>query len=382
MAKSDDGNQPVKRPEWTPEGGGTEFTTRVMDGVRAVHNGMSASPVAPQSSSSYPKRRELAVGDYVDGVLSGDRTILSRAITLAESNSPAHFEIASQVIKAILPHSGGSTRVGITGVPGAGKSTFIDALGSRLCDAGHKIAVLAVDPSSSVTKGSILGDKTRMENLSRNKNAFIRPSPSGGTLGGLTRKSRETLLLCEAASYDVILVETVGVGQSEAAVRSMVDFFLLMVITGAGDELQGIKKGVMELADAILINKADGNNVVKANTTRSEYDRILHYLRPATEGWETKAHTCSAATGDGIDEIWTVVGKFMENVKASAVFAERRKQQTLSWIYTMVEDYLKQKFYGCERVKSECPSVESKVVSGEMSATEAALELIRIFETP
>jgi LAO/AO transport system kinase len=339
---------------------------------------MSNSQTPP--ASSYPKRRELTVDDYVNGVLSGDRTILSRAITLVESNSPAHFETASRVIKDILPHSGSSTRVGITGVPGAGKSTFIDALGIRLCDGGQKVAVLAVDPSSSVTKGSILGDKTRMEILSRHKNAFIRPSPSGGTLGGLTRKSRETMLLCEAAGFGVILVETVGVGQSEAAVRSMVDFFLLMVITGAGDELQGIKKGVMELADAILINKADGGNIMKANATRVEYDRILHYLRPATEGWETKAHTCSAATGDGIGEIWSAVGRFMENVKASGVFTERRKQQTLSWVYSMVEDYLKQKFYGSEKVESKRPAVESRVISGEMSATEAALELIRTFE--
>jgi LAO/AO transport system kinase len=288
--------------------------------------------------------------------------------------------MSSRVIKEILPHTGKSTRVGITGVPGAGKSTFIDVLGSRLCEAGPKVAVLAVDPSSSVTKGSILGDKTRMERLSRHRNAFIRPSPSGGTLGGVTRKSRETMLLCEAAGYDVILVETVGVGQSEAAVRSMVDFFLLMVITGAGDELQGIKKGVMELADAILINKADGNNALKANTTRAEYDRILHFLRPATEGWETKAHTCSATVGIGIDEIWCVVENFMKTVKASGVFAERRKQQTLSWVYTMVEDYIKQKFYGCEAVAKERRSVESRVTGGALSATEAASELIGLYE--
>jgi LAO/AO transport system kinase len=327
-----------------------------------------------------PKRRELTVADYVSGVLSGDRTILSRAITLVESNSPVHAEISSRVVKELLPKSGKSTRVGITGVPGAGKSTFIDVLGNRLCEAGRKVAVLAVDPSSSVTKGSILGDKTRMEFLSRHPNAFIRPSPSGGTLGGVTRKSRETMLLCEAAGYDVILVETVGVGQSEAAVRSMVDFFLLMVITGAGDELQGIKKGVMELADAILINKADGGNALKAAATRAEYDRILHFLRPATEGWETKAHTCSAATGAGIDEIWSVVERFMKTVKDSGVFAERRRQQTLSWVYTMVEDYIKQKFYNCDAVVRERPSVENRVTGGALSATEAASELIRLYE--
>jgi LAO/AO transport system kinase len=345
-----------------------------MDGVGADE------ALPPRAEHPVSKRRELTAADYVSGALSGNRTILSRAITLVESNSPIHAEISSRVIKELLPHTGKSTRVGITGVPGAGKSTFIDVLGNRLCEAGHKVAVLAVDPSSSVTKGSILGDKTRMERLSRHRNAFIRPSPSGGTLGGVTRKSRETMLLCEAAGYDVILVETVGVGQSEAAVRSMVDFFLLMVITGAGDELQGIKKGVMELADAILINKADGSNALKAATTRAEYDRILHFLRPATEGWETKAHTCSAATGAGIDEMWGVVESFMNTVKTSGVFVKRREQQTLSWVYTMVEDYIKQKFYNCEAVARERPSVENRVTSGSLSATEAASELIRLYE--
>jgi len=327
------------------------------------------------------KHGELSVDDYARGVLSGDRMILSRAITLIESNSPAHFGRASRLVKEILPHAGASTRVGITGVPGVGKSTFIDAFGHRLCELGHKVAVLAVDPSSSVTKGSILGDKTRMENLSRHENAFIRPSPSGGALGGVSRKSRETILLCEAAGYDVILVETVGVGQSEAAVRSMVDFFLLMVLTGAGDELQGIKKGVMELADAVVVSKADGGNLTKAAATRAEYNRILHYLRPATEGWETKAYTCSALSGDGIDDVWAVIGCFIENVKASGVFDERRRKQVLAWVYTMVEDYLKQKFYGDERIAGERPSVESRVISGDLSATEAAMEFIRLFES-
>jgi LAO/AO transport system kinase len=365
--------QGAKRPEWTPEDGGAEFASLVMGGV-------GAEDLSPRAERPVSKRRELTAADYVSGVLSGDRTILSRAITLVESNSPVHAETSSRVVKELIPHAGKSTRVGITGVPGAGKSTFIDVLGNRLCETGHKVAVLAVDPSSSVTKGSILGDKTRMENLSRNGNAFIRPSPSGGTLGGVTRKSRETMILCEAAGYDVILVETVGVGQSEAAVRSMVDFFLLMVITGAGDELQGIKKGVMELADAVLINKADGGNALKAAATRAEYDRILHFLRPATEGWETKAHTCSAATGAGIDEIWAVVELFMNTVKTSGVFAERRKQQTLSWVYSMVEDYIKQKFYNCEAVTKARPSVEKCVTSGALSATEAASELIRLYE--
>ncbi|GHV35784.1 ATPase/protein kinase [Synergistales bacterium] len=368
----------VKKPEWTPCEAGAEFASHVMDGVSDAHDGMSSAPSAPLVLAS-PKRRQLSLDDYVSGVLAGDRTILSRAITLAESNSPSHFDLSQQVIKEVLPKTGNSTRVGITGVPGAGKSTFIEALGCRLCEKGKKIAVLAVDPSSSVSKGSILGDKTRMENLAKHKNAFIRPSPSGGTLGGLTRKSRETMLLCEAAGYDVILVETVGVGQSETTVRSMVDFFLLVVITGAGDDLQGMKKGVMELADAILVNKADGNNELKADTTRVEYDRMLHYLRQATEGWATRAYTCSSVTGKGVDEIWSVVEQFMATVKESGVFGERRKQQILSWVYTMVDDQLRQKFYRHPDVTSIKERVERQVVSGELSATGAATELLRAY---
>ena len=369
----------TSRPEWTPSGAGAEFASTVMGGVNDAHDGMSEERPLPQQKA-VPKRRQLAPQDYIDGILSEDRSILSRAITLVESNAPAHFELAQEVIRGVLHRTGNSTRVGITGVPGAGKSTFIEALGCNLCNGGHKIAVLAVDPSSSVTKGSILGDKTRMENLAKEKNAFIRPSPSGGTLGGLTRKSRETLLLCEAAGYDVILVETVGVGQSETTVRSMVDFFLLLVITGAGDELQGMKKGVMELADAILVNKADGSNVLKADTTRVEYDRILHYLRPATEGWTTHAYTCSSVKNTGIREIWDVVERFVETVKMSGVFQERRKQQTLSWVYTMVEDYLRQKFYRCPEVVDRRASIEGDVLAGDLSATGAARKLLALYE--
>jgi LAO/AO transport system kinase len=350
-----------------------------MEGVDDAHDGMAFSPLSsllPRQNAVTPTKRLLSSEDYVEGVLAGDRSILSRAITLVESNAAKHFDLGQRVIQALLPHTGKSVRVGITGVPGAGKSTFIEALGTWLCRQGKKIAVLAVDPSSSVSKGSILGDKTRMEHLAKEPNAFIRPSPSGGTLGGLTRKSRETLLLCEAAGYDVILVETVGVGQSEATVRSMVDFFLLLVITGAGDELQGMKKGVMELADAILVNKADGNNELKANATRVEYDRILHYLRAATEGWITRAYTCSAVTGAGIKEIWNVVGEFMQNVRDSGVFDARRKRQTLSWVYGMVEEHLRKSFYDCPAVVANRADLENKVLKGELSATQAARRLL------
>ena len=326
------------------------------------------------------RRRILDVDDYVEGVLNGDRAILSRAITLVESNAAAHFEIAQQVIQKLLPYTGKSTRVGITGVPGAGKSTFIEALGTNLCRIGHKVAVLAVDPSSTVTKGSILGDKTRMEHLSREPNAFVRPSPSGGTLGGLTRKSRETLLLCEAASYDTILVETVGVGQSETTVRSMVDFFLLVVLTGAGDELQGMKKGVMELADAIVVNKADGDNKQRALVTKTEYERILYFLRQATENWTTHAYTCSAYTGAGIMELWhDVIEVFMKQGWDNGVLAERRKQQTLSWVYSMVEEHLHNLFYRSPVIMGCKDNIEEEVVKGQLSATMAVRQLIEKF---
>ena len=261
--------------------------------------------------------------------------------------------------------------MGITGVPGAGKSTIIEALGTKLCQAGHKVAVLAVDPSSSVTGGAILGDKTRMEQLAKEPNAFIRPSPAGGTLGGVTRKSRETMLLAEAAGYDIILVETVGVGQSETTVRSMVDFFLVVVLTGAGDDLQGVKKGVIELADAILVNKADGDNLQKALLTRADYEQILHYLMPATEGWTTKAYTCSAYTGEGIQEIWDVVLQYIDQMKRTGQLDKRRAAQNLTWLQEMTQDYLMNLFLQDEAVSAARDSVEAQVRAGTLAPTKA-----------
>jgi LAO/AO transport system kinase len=367
-----------KKPEWVPEEGGDEFASHVVEGVTGEqHELTDLSNDFPISTS--PRRPRLTVSDHVKGVLSRNRTIIAQTITLVESNQARHMETAQEVLKQLLPYTGNSIRLGITGVPGAGKSTLIEALGTMLCDQGHRVAVLAVDPSSTITRGSILGDKTRMDILSRNPNAFIRPSASGGTLGGVTRKCRETMLICEAAGYDVILVETVGVGQSEVTVRSMVDFFLLVMLTGGGDELQGIKKGVMELADAILVNKADGENKQRALAAKTELNRILHYLQPITEGWATKAYTCSALTGEGIAELWQVIQDFHNQTDEPGVFKERRLKQTIEWMYSMVEDDLRTSFFHHPKVSRFFPEIEKAVVHGEMSVTMAAKELLKIY---
>ena len=314
--------------------------------------------------------------EYVEGVLSGNRTMLGRTITLIESNAPKHAPLAEEVVRQLLPHSGNSIRVGITGVPGAGKSTFIEALGCRLCAQGKRVAVLAVDPSSTLSRGSILGDKTRMEMLTREENCFIRPSPSSGTLGGVTRKSRETILACEAAGYDVVLVETVGVGQSETTVRSMVDFFLVLLIAGAGDELQGIKKGIIELADTILITKADGNNLARTEATRAEFSRVLHYLTPPNPAWRPEVHTCSSVEGTGISELWEVIQRFREIGEQTGFFQEHRRTQTLDWINEMLEQELWRAFTHNPAVIAEWPRVEQEVLSGRLSATAAVKQLL------
>ncbi|WP_017726855.1 methylmalonyl Co-A mutase-associated GTPase MeaB [Halalkalibacterium ligniniphilum] len=327
-----------------------------------------------------PKRRELKVSDYVNGVLDRDRAIIARTITLVESNSPRHMEMAQEVLKELMPYTGNSIRIGITGVPGVGKSTLIEAFGTMLCERDHKVAVLAVDPSSNVSRGSILGDKTRMDKLSRNKNAFVRPSPSSGTLGGVARKSRETLLVCEAAGFDVIIVETVGVGQSEITVRSMVDFFLVLMLTGAGDELQGMKKGVMEMADAIFINKADGPNKQAAMLAKTEYNRLLHFLPSATEGWETKAFTVSALTGEGVPEIWKVIQRFLALGKEHGFFEQRRKEQAMNWFDSLIEGQILASFYQNSLVKERLPQFKKKVLTGELTPTLAVTQLLSLYE--
>ncbi|WP_088014041.1 methylmalonyl Co-A mutase-associated GTPase MeaB [Gottfriedia acidiceleris] len=326
------------------------------------------------------RKKKLSEDDYVNGVLEGNRTILAQTITLIESNSKAHMNSAQNVLTRLLPHSGRSIRIGITGVPGAGKSSLIESFGTYLCDQGHRVAVLTIDPSSTITKGSILGDKTRMDSLSKNPNAFIRPSASGGSLGGIARKTRESMLVCEAAGYDVILIETVGVGQSEVQVRSMVDFFLLVMLTGAGDELQGIKKGIMELADSIVINKADGQNKIKAKAARAEFNRILHLLQPSTPGWSSKAYTASALLGEGIEEIWNEINAFKNLTTESGYFFERRQKQMIDWMYNMVFEQLKLSFLNHEIVKQNLKTIESSIVNGELTATTAANHLLTIFE--
>lgn len=348
--------------------------------IPGVEVGSADSKSEKQKKPARSANQSLTTEKYIQGILKGDRTILGRAITLIESNAPAHQAQAQEVLAEIISHAGSSIRIGITGTPGAGKSTFIETFGCFLTDNGHKVAVMAVDPSSSLTKGSILGDKTRMEELARRPTAFIRPSPSGGTLGGVARKTRETMMIFEAAGYDIIIVETIGVGQSEITVRSMVDFFLLLLIPGAGDELQGIKKGVVELADAIIINKADGDNIRRAQLARDEYSRALHYLSPKTRGWQTEVFTASALKNKGIDSIWAVIEKYKEVTVSNGFFEENRRHQAQEWLRNMLGEKLREIFYHNEEIKKILPEIESNVLDGTLPATQAAWKLLSVFE--
>jgi LAO/AO transport system kinase len=327
-----------------------------------------------------PKIR-LTAKEYFNGIKNGNRSILSKSITLIESSSPQHQKIAEELIEMCLPFSGNSIRIGITGVPGVGKSTYIEALGSYLIqEKKKKIAVLAIDPSSKKSSGSILGDKTRMNKLSVNDSAFIRPSPSSGTLGGVAKATRETIILCEAAGFDTILVETVGVGQSEIEVKSMVDFFLLLMLSGAGDELQGIKRGIMEIADGVFINKADGENKVNAKLATQEYKNALHLFPANDNNWIPKVASCSATDSIGIKESWEVVESFVNLTTSNGYFESNRAGQAKFWLEHTIDSSIKAIFYSTESVKNEIGNIEDQVIKGIISPFKAARKLITLFK--
>ncbi|ACF13793.1 LAO/AO transport system ATPase [Chloroherpeton thalassium ATCC 35110] len=328
------------------------------------------------------RRKKRSAQDYAAGVLSGDRVVLGQAITLIESTNAEHRKLAEEIIEKCLAHTGKSIRIGITGVPGVGKSTFIESFGIYLISQGRKLAVLAVDPSSSRSKGSILGDKVRMESLATNPNAFIRPSPSGGSLGGVAQKTRETILLCEAAGYDTILIETVGVGQSEVAVHSMVDFFLLLLLAGAGDELQGIKRGIMEMADAIAITKADGENADRARRARSEFEYAMRYFPTANSGWKPQVLTCSALTKEGLADVWKSIQAHHRLMVDRGLFDARRQNQTKTWMHETIEAFLKERFYRNANVKEALQGVETRVLTGDLPPLAAARQLLELYNLP
>jgi LAO/AO transport system kinase len=320
--------------------------------------------------------------DYIEGVLQGNRRVLSKTITLIESALDHHQELARVILDQLLPHTGQAVRLGITGVPGVGKSTFIESLGMSLIRGGHKVAVLAVDPSSTRSGGSIMADKTRMEQLAIQADAYIRPSPSSGTLGGVGRKTRETMLVCEAAGFDVMIVETVGVGQSETTVASMVDFFLVLMLAGAGDELQGIKKGVLELADAIAITKADGDNVEKARQAARAYASALHLLSPASPHWQPPVLTCSALSQEGVAAVWETVLEHRRRMQASGEFDIHRREQALDWLQALVDEGLRERFRRHPQIRRQFSKYRQAVARGDMSPTVAAGELLFFLDNP
>jgi LAO/AO transport system kinase len=328
--------------------------------------------------SAAPRHRRLSTDELVEGVLAADRAVLGQAITLIESNAPAHQAQAQEVLSRLLPHTGNARRVGITGVPGVGKSTFIEGLGTLLTSRGHRVAVLAIDPTSGITGGSILGDKTRMNKLARDESAFVRPSPSSGSLGGVGRKTRETMLVCEAAGYDVILVETVGVGQSETLVADMVDSFLVLMLAGAGDELQGIKRGILELADVIAINKADGDNAQAAQRARHENASALKLMRPTSANWRPRALTCSGLQGDGLDALWSTIEEHRDALGKSGELAERRREQMRRWMWSMVEARVLSAIHQNPQFVQLAATLERQVLDAQTTPTLAAAELLRV----
>lgn len=345
------------------------------DSAITVNEGVEQPPIV----SPYFRRkrsRPMSTDEFVAGITAGNITILSQAITLVESTNPEHHAQAQEIIERCLPSAGRSVRIGITGVPGAGKSTFIEAIGGKVTGLKHKLAVLAIDPSSEKSKGSILGDKTRMETLVHNDSVFIRPSPSAGSLGGVARKTRETVVLCEAAGFDVIFIETVGVGQSETAVHSMVDLFLLLQISGAGDELQGIKRGIMEMADMIAITKCDGTNVHRAELAKAQFVNALSLFPMPASGWKPRVYTCSAIDGTGLIEIWQAVDDFLKFTATNGYFASNRSRQAKYWMYESINEALRDSFYNNPEIEAAIPEFEQRVLHDEISSFVAAKALL------
>ena len=355
-----------------------EYLDKHHDSALNVAQGVEDQPVV-NPHFVRRKRRVMTTEEYVAGILEGNITILAQAITLIESNNPTHYAQAQEIIERCLPHSGKSVRIGITGVPGAGKSSFIEAVGNMVTSFNHKLAVLAIDPSSERSGGSILGDKTRMESICHNPNIFVRPSPSAGSLGGVARKTRETIVLCEAAGYDVIFIETVGVGQSETAVHSMVDMFMMLQISGAGDELQGIKRGIMEMADMMVITKADGENVTKAELAKAQYQGALHLFPLPESEWRPQVYTCSSLEGTGLEEVWQGVEQYLQHIELNGYFMANRNRQNKYWMYETINETLKSSFYNNPEIEAKMAEVEQRVLDAKLSSFIAAKELLDIY---
>lgn len=355
-----------------------EYIDMHHDSALNVTEGVEDKPVV-NPNFVRRKRRVISTDEYVEGILAGNITILAQAITLIESNNPAHYAQAQEIIERCLPHSGRSVRIGITGVPGAGKSSFIEAIGNMVTALHHKLAVLAIDPSSERSGGSILGDKTRMESICHNPDIFVRPSPSAGSLGGVARKTRETIVLCEAAGFDVIFIETVGVGQSETAVHSMVDMFMMLQISGAGDELQGIKRGIMEMADMMVITKADGENITRAELAKAQYQGALHLFPLSESEWRPQVYTCSSHMGTGLEEVWQGVEKYLEHVELNGYFTSNRNRQNKYWMYETINETLKSSFYNDPEIEAKIADVEQRVLDAKLSSFIAAKELLDLY---